>query len=68
MKRPIIFRYVESAFHQLYCQKLSFILVDISKSYARKPKGFIVHQQNDAWYWYSNSLRPPVCLSVPFRY
>jgi len=48
MKRPIIFRYVDSAFHQLYCQKLSFILVDISKSYARKPKGFIVHQQNDA--------------------
>ena len=40
MKRPIIFRYVESAFHQLYCQKLSFILVDISKSYARKCTGF----------------------------
>ena len=33
MKIQIIFRYVNSAFHRLYCLKFSFKLANISRSY-----------------------------------
>jgi len=44
MKRQTIFRYVNSAFHQLHCLKFSLKLGNISRSYEEnKTAPFSVH-------------------------
>jgi len=52
MKRQIIFKYVDSAFPQLYCLKFTFKSVDISTNYARKQKGLFISETP-----YSNKIK-----------